>query len=65
MKAVCPKNPKHKKFITTAHVMQLWVVDEHGEFIRCEDECMEVTNGPDPCNTWTCAICLEEARVEG
>lgn len=65
MKAVCPKNPKHKKFVTTAHVMQEWVVDEHGEFIKVarNGECLEVVADPDPGNDWTCYVCGAEAKV--
>lgn len=67
MKATCPKNPKHKTFTTTAHVMQEWVVDEHGEFkfIECERSggCLEVSKKPDPDNLWTCYICGAEAKV--
>ena len=66
MKATCPKNKKHKKFITTAHVMQEWIVDEKGNFIEVRDggESLEITSDPHPANVWTCAICGEEATVE-
>jgi succinate dehydrogenase/fumarate reductase-like Fe-S protein len=66
MKATCPKNKKHKKFITTAHVMQEWVVDEKGNFLEVEDggHNLEVTQDPDPANIWHCAICGEQATVE-
>ena len=63
MKATCPKNKKHKKFITVAHVMQEWVVDPEGEFIEERTACLEVTHDPDPGNTWACAVCGEEAVV--
>jgi hypothetical protein len=66
MKATCPNNKKHKRFITTAHVMQEWVVDEKGNFLEVGDggHNLEVSQDPDPANLWTCAICFAEATVE-
>lgn len=66
MKATCPKHPEHKEFITTAHVMQEWVVDEHGNFLNLEPggESLEVVSDPDPNNCWYCKICGAEAEVE-
>jgi len=60
MKACCPKDPTHKKFITVAHVSQDWVVDEHGNFLEVVKDLETVAN-PDPWNTWTCAECGAEA----
>lgn len=62
IEARCPKNPKHKKFHTTAHVMQLWEVDEKGNFIAVDQE-LQTDHGPDAGNIWTCVICGEEATV--
>jgi hypothetical protein len=62
MKATCPKDPTHKEFITTAHVMEDWKVDEHGNFIE-QLEVIQTDHGPDPDNNWTCAICGAEAEV--
>jgi len=66
MKATCPFDPKHKKFVTVAHVAQDWVVDEHGEFIEVDAYFGggETTHKPDPGNTWTCWECGSEAIVE-
>jgi hypothetical protein len=70
LKITCPKNPKHNRFSTTAHVMQEWVVDEGGEFVRCADSCMEVTHGPTNGNSFICVnkhkgrICGADAVVE-
>jgi len=66
MKAICPKNPKHNEFVTTAHVMQEWIVDEGGRFIRVFGgaECLEVTAPPDPDNVWNCKECWAEAKIE-
>jgi hypothetical protein len=63
MIASCPKNPEHKQFITTAHVMQDWKVDECGNFIECVDDAVETTHGPNAQTLWTCAICGAEANV--
>ena len=63
MTATCPNNPEHKRFLTTAHVMQEWVVDEKGEFVRVANECLDVTHRPTECNTWTCEVCGAEAKV--
>lgn len=66
MKATCPNNKNHKRFITVAHVSQDWVVDERGNFIEVfdENECLETVAEPDPDNTWTCKECGAEATVE-
>jgi len=63
MKATCPKNPKHKKFVTTAHELHEWVVDETGEFIK-DVHCLEVTANPDPDNCWYCKTCHAVAVIE-
>lgn len=56
MSARCTKNKKHKKFITTAHEVHDWVVDEDGEFIK-DLGCSELASYPDEGNIWTCQIC--------
>lgn len=62
MKVVCPKNKRHKLFVTTAHVMEEWLVGRDGNFIDSLG-CLEVTHAPDPGNTWTCRACGTEAKV--
>lgn len=62
MKATCSNNPEHQIFITTAHVMQDWKVDEHGNFLE-EVGNLETTHEPDPDNCWTCAVCGADAKV--
>lgn len=65
MKATCPKNPEHKKFITVAHVTEDWVVDENGDFVELYSGSeTEVVANPHPDNTWTCAECGAEAKVD-
>lgn len=63
IKAVCPKDAKHKRFTTTAHVMQEWEVDERGEYQSVTEECMQVTHSPDVDNIWVCKECGSEAIV--
>lgn len=62
MKATCPNNPNHKRFGTTAHVMELWEVDEEGAFIRTI-ESLQTDHGPDPDNIWECLECGAQAKV--
>ena len=52
----CPKCG-HMEFTTTAHVMQEWLVDKHGDFISAVADCLEVTHTPDDGNIWECAKC--------
>lgn len=63
MKATCPNDPEHKQFLTTAHLMQEWVVDEHGNFVEHSLD-LETSHGPDSGNIWTCYTCGAQAEVE-
>jgi hypothetical protein len=63
MKAVCPNNENHKEFITTAHVMQDWKVDDEGNWIETIDASVQTSHKPDPDNIWTCSVCNKEAKV--
>ena len=61
--AVCPKNKKHKEFVTVAHVTEDWVVDEHGHFLSVvRDSDHQIVAPPHPDNIWTCYICGAEAK---
>lgn len=61
--AVCPKNKKHKKFVTVAHVSEDWVVDEQGNFLRVAKDCYhEIIAPPHPENSWTCCACGAQAK---
>lgn len=66
--AVCtkhPYDPDHRRFTTTAHVVQSWVVDESGAFLE-EVGTDEVTHPPSPDSLWTCRTCGAPAKhVEG
>lgn len=63
MKATCPENPDHKTFSTTAHVSQLWEVDENGDFISVIKDCLDISHRPDSGNIWECQTCGAEAEV--
>jgi len=52
----CPKCGA-KSFCVTAHVVQEWVVDEYGDFISSNDDCVEVTHFPDDNDIWDCNNC--------
>jgi hypothetical protein len=62
MKAICPKDPTHKKFVTIAHVAEDWLVDEHGNWLSTLGS-VETTHKPDPDNDWTCDECGAKATV--
>jgi hypothetical protein len=62
MKATCPNNPEHKRFVTTAHVMEDRVVNENGDFFESLGA-LETTHEPDPGNVWTCWKCGAEATL--
>lgn len=53
-----------RRFVTSAHIVQSWVVDECGNFQEVAEDCVEVTHEPDPDNTWTCQNCGAEAVDE-
>lgn len=57
---VCQRNSEHKEFITTAHEVHDWKVDEAGNCIE-DLGCTEIAHKPDDGNIWTCAICGAEA----
>ena len=64
LKITCPKSNRHKKFCTTAHVVQEWIVDTTGMFLSVEDECIEVAHEPERGDLFTCKTCGLEAIVE-
>lgn len=59
-KKKCPKCGS-KKFLVTAHVAQDWIVDEDGEFVACQEECVEVVHKPDDDDIWHCKNCGYDA----
>ena len=63
MKLTCPNNKKHKRFVTTAHEVHDWIVDNKGEFVD-DKGCTEVTHEPDSHDTFQCAVCNADAMVK-
>lgn len=65
MRAVCPRNPEHNRFSTSAHVVQDWEVDAAGDFIA-EIATTETTHRPSSDNSWYCLQCdpASEAQAE-
>ena len=61
-KARCPNDGNHNRFITTAHVMQEWLVDASGNFLE-EVSNLEVVHSPHSDNEWTCSQCGAVALV--
>lgn len=59
----CPKDLKHKEFLTTAHVAETWKVDERGNYLETIST-DETTHGPDPDNVWICGVCGADAVKE-
>lgn len=55
----CPKCGK-KRFIVTAHVVQEWLCDENGMFMRVLDDCICVTHDPTDDDVWECYSCGHE-----
>jgi hypothetical protein len=64
LQAICPKSVNHKRFSVVAHVAQEWIVDEHGTFIKSEDECTSVVHTPDKDDVWVCWECGTAATVK-
>lgn len=64
MRATCPNDPSHKRFITVVHITEEWEVNELGGFVEIANkEDGELLVGPDRGNTWTCKECGAEANV--
>lgn len=56
----CPKCG-NDTFITTAHVVEEWLVDKYGKFLKVTQNCLEVTHDPDDEDTWMCSECGYDA----
>lgn len=64
MKITCPKNKDHKTFNVTAHVSEVWIVDENGDYLDRTDGASHVVHEPDVDDLYTCDECTAEAKVE-
>jgi len=47
----------NEKFYVTAHVTQDWLVDNNGDYVKTESECVEVIHKPNDEDVWVCANC--------
>jgi hypothetical protein len=59
---ICPTNPAHKFFTTTAVICQDWLVDGEGNFIEVREECTDIFARPQIENIWECDECGAEAE---
>ena len=57
----CPKCGC-EEFYVTAHVVQDWLVDYDGNYIKTADDCVEVAHYPKDDDIWTCNKCGYEAE---
>lgn len=53
---ICPRCG-HNRFIAPAVIMQDWMLDECGDFIKVTDECTDVYTYPNKADKWECAEC--------
>lgn len=58
MRAICPNNPEHKRFVAVAYVSEDWLVDEQGNFLEVAPGSETYTLfEPNPDNIWYCYEC--------
>ena len=57
----CPKCGC-EEFYVTAHVVQDWIVDCNGDYIKTTEDCVEVAHYPKDDDIWTCNKCGYEAE---
>ena len=57
------KKCNSNRFVTTAHEVHDWLVDNNGEFVD-DMGCVEVAHSPSSSNVWTCYECGTEATME-
>jgi len=63
LKVVCKKDPTHSRFSVSAHVVELWEVDENADFVEVITT-TDTTHRPGPEDHYTCIECDSEAKVE-
>jgi len=59
----CPNSDNHKKFKTTAHIVQSWLVNEEVDYIETVEESLAVASYPDIENIYICSTCGAEADI--
>lgn len=45
------------RFFAEAHVEQDWIMDEYGDCVECNDDCVQVVHFPDDEQIWECCNC--------
>ena len=56
--ALCPRDPAHVEFSSTAHVAETWRIDKEGEFISLLQGEGETTHhAREFSDTWSCIEC--------
>ena len=60
----CPRCGSHC-FCVSAHVVQDWLVDGDGNFLKSISDCVEVTHFPDDDDLWQCNTCGYDAAGKG
>jgi hypothetical protein len=63
LKVVCPNDKEHKRFEVTAHVAELWEVDENADFVDAVTT-LDVLHRPGPDDYYTCIICGADCTVK-
>lgn len=61
-RAVCPFDPTHDRFYTTAVMVEEWIVDGEGNWHETVEGAGAVLSRPDSSNSWTCVECGREAK---
>lgn len=59
---ICP-NCGGTEFITVAHIMQDWKVDQDGNLLELVDPFLQCNFPPDDSNIWSCTKCGAEGVV--
>ena len=62
-KVRCKKDPTHNRFSVTAHVSELWEVDEHGNFNEVITT-LDTVHRPNSTDQYMCIECDSEAIAE-
>ena len=61
MQKKCPKCG-HNRFLAHGHAVQLWKMDENGEFLNTVNDCVDVAHYPSDDDIWTCDKCGYEGE---
>ena len=62
MRVRCKKSLAHDHFITTAHVVEEWEVDDQADFISTSTT-IETTHAPNEDNVFSCMACNSDCEV--